>query len=116
MTLKEKIKSSNAVIGIIGLGYVGLPLSIVFLEKGFKVIGFDIDDSKLSTLNQGQSYLNHISYDFMPAIKKNLFKTTSSFKQISNVDVVIICVPIKISPFPDLKSDIICKELFFIVS
>jgi len=59
-SLLNKIKQKNATIGIIGLGYVGLPLSIGFSEVGYKVIGFDIDDVKVNLLNDQKSYINHI--------------------------------------------------------
>jgi len=62
-SLLNKIKQKNATIGIIGLGYVGLPLAIRFSEEGFKVIGFDIDDSKVKMLNKGESYIKHIYED-----------------------------------------------------
>ena len=56
----EKIKNKRAVIGVIGLGYVGLPLSLHFVETGFKVLGFDIDSDKVQKLNQGETYIKHI--------------------------------------------------------
>jgi len=62
-SLLNKIKQKNATIGIIGLGYVGLPLAIRFSEEGFRVVGFDIDDSKVKMLNNGKSYIKHIYED-----------------------------------------------------
>ena len=81
-------------IGIIGLGYVGLPLAKAFCEKGTSVIGFDIDKSKVDSLNKGKSYFGLISRKTLKLfIKKKLFKATSSFTSIKSCDAVIICVP-----------------------
>jgi len=61
MKLLEKIKNKEAVVGIIGLGYVGLPLGLEFALKGFKVLGFDVDESKIPLLKAGKTYIKHIS-------------------------------------------------------
>ena len=71
--LKKKISAKKACIGIIGLGYVGLPLSILFSKKGFKVYGFDIDKSKINKINMGISYINRISNEIINKIKKKIF-------------------------------------------
>lgn len=91
--LISKIRSKSAVIGIIGLGYVGLPLVIRFSESDFKVIGFDIDNSKIDALNAGQSYIEHISEEKISEAVKKGFNATSDFSQIKDVDAIIICVP-----------------------
>ena len=90
--LSKKIKSRSASIGIIGLGYVGLPLVIRFAEEGLKTIGFDVDQEKCKKINKGLSYIHHIKN---ASIKKNLsnINATTNFKKIRDVDVVIICVP-----------------------
>lgn len=90
--LIEKIRRKEAKIGIIGLGYVGLPLVIEFCKAGFSVIGFDIDEEKVNKLNNGESYIKHIDSE---KIKNCLpsFEATSDFSNISNVNVIIICVP-----------------------
>ena len=80
-------------IGIIGLGYVGLPLSIRFSEEKFPVVGFDIDKEKVDLLNNGKSYIKHINEDEIVAMANNGFTATCDFSEISNVDVIIICVP-----------------------
>lgn len=90
--LKKKISTKKAYIGIIGLGYVGLPLSILFSKKGFKVYGFDIDKSKINKINMGISYINRISNESIKSIKKKGF-FSSNFKKISKCDIIIICVP-----------------------
>lgn len=94
MEIIKKINNKSANIGIIGLGYVGLPLGLEFANKGFSVTGFDIDEKKIPLLNSGKTYIKHISEK---RIKKVLaakkFKATSDFSQLTNCDVIIICVP-----------------------
>ena len=91
--LHMRVKKHKSTIGIIGLGYVGLPLSIRFSEEGFKVVGFDIDKEKVDLLNSGKSYIKHINSDDIAAMSANGFMATSDFSQIATVDVIIICVP-----------------------
>ena len=92
-SLLNKIKQKNATIGIIGLGYVGLPLAIRFSEVGFKVIGFDIDDSKVKMLNNGKSYIKHINEGDISAMGEQGFIATTDFAKISHVRAILICVP-----------------------
>lgn len=102
----EKIKNSEAKIGVIGLGYVGLPLILSFVKKGFSTMGFDIDESKVSALNAGQSYIEHIDSDEVAeAAKSGLLEATSDFAKIADVDAIIICVPTPLSIHwePDLS-------------
>ena len=105
MTLKEKIDKKQATIGLIGLGYVGLPLSIRFAEEGFKVFGFDVDDNKIQNLNKSNSYINHIDKETIKRLISNDFIATSNFEMIKNVDVIIICVPTPLGQHnePDLS-------------
>lgn len=106
MTLLEKINQKTALIGIIGLGYVGLPLSLRFVETGFQVLGFDIDPQKIDLLNQGQSYIKHIGEDRVySAWKTGRFFTTLDFSEISQVDAIILCVPTPLGEHknPDLS-------------
>lgn len=102
----EKIKNSEAKIGVIGLGYVGLPLILSFVKKGFSTMGFDIDESKVGALNAGQSYIEHIDSDEVAeAAKSGLLEATSDFERIADVDAIIICVPTPLSIHwePDLS-------------
>jgi UDP-N-acetyl-D-glucosamine dehydrogenase len=104
-SLIEKLNSKQAVIGIIGLGYVGLPLMIRYTEIGCKVIGFDIDENKVCKLNRGESYIEHIP---PKKIKESLikgFKATSNFALINQVDALIVCVPTPLNKYrePDLS-------------
>jgi len=90
----EKIRSRQARIGVIGLGYVGLPLVLRFGEEGFSVIGFDVDPQKVIKLNRGESYIRHIASERVQAlVGKKRFEVTSDFARLSEADCVIICVP-----------------------
>lgn len=92
--LLNKIHSKSAVIGIIGMGYVGLPLALTFAEKDFKVVGFDIDEKKIPLLNKGESYIKHIeSSRIQNQVSRNRFSATSDFSKLLEVDAIIICVP-----------------------
>ncbi|HHF51295.1 MAG TPA: nucleotide sugar dehydrogenase, partial [Candidatus Aminicenantes bacterium] len=93
-SLLNKIKSHSAHIGIIGLGYVGLPLVLRFAEENFTVTGFDIDKSKVDALNSGQSYIRHIPESKIKAlIETNKFKATSDYSLLQQMDAILICVP-----------------------
>jgi UDP-N-acetyl-D-glucosamine dehydrogenase len=106
MELLRKIRSKDAKVGIIGLGYVGLPLIIRFCEEGFHVTGFDIDGKKIDKLNRGESYIKHIPYERIRDLRKrNLFEATTEYSRLSEVDCIIICVPtpLKKNKEPDLS-------------
>ena len=105
MELKEKLKSKTAVIGIVGLGYVGLPLMLRYVEVGYHVVGFDIDTAKVNALNAGSSYIEHISsVDISQAVDKG-FVATVDFSRASEVDALILCVPTPLNAYrePDLS-------------
>ena len=103
--LIKRINNKSATIGIIGLGYVGLPLVIRFMEEKFKVIGFDIDDEKCRKLNAGESYIRHISAESIQLALKNGFTATTNSSKIAEVDCMLICVPTPLGPnnTPDLQ-------------
>lgn len=93
-TPKDKLAAGTAVIGVLGLGYVGLPLVLGFAEKGIRVIGFDVDESKVSTLNAGKSYIEHIGAERVAgAVQAGKLEATADFARIAEADVIIICVP-----------------------
>ncbi len=93
-TFLQKLDTKDAVIGIIGLGYVGLPLMLRYVEVGFRVIGFDIDQEKVDLLNQGQSYIKHIpKASIRASLEENLFQPTTNFSFASQADALLICVP-----------------------
>lgn len=103
--LLEKLLSANATIGVIGVGYVGLPLVLRFSDVGYKVIGFDIDPNKVEKLNDGQSYIEHISGDAVKRALAQGFTASNSFEKVSECDAIIICVPTPLNKFrePDLS-------------
>jgi UDP-N-acetyl-D-glucosamine dehydrogenase len=94
MDLIKKIETKNAIVGVIGLGYVGLPLALAFGKAGFRVVGFDIDDEKANRLNKGESYIRHINgQEIKRLINDHRFMATSDFSKLSMVDCICICVP-----------------------
>jgi len=99
------LNSRKAKIGIVGLGYVGLPLSLRYTEEKYKVIGFDIDSSKVEKLNSGKSYIEHIHSDKISDAVKHGFESTTDFKRIKEVDAIIFCVPTPLNKYrePDLS-------------
>jgi len=105
-TLQKRIKDKKAVVGVVGLGYVGLPLVKTFLKKGFAVIGFDIDRRKVEMLNQGKSYIKHITAaELRPFLSTKRFAATTEFARLTDVDAVLICVPTPLDDHrnPDLS-------------
>ena len=103
--LKQKIESRTARIGVIGMGYVGLPLGLLFSDQRFRVTGFDIDSSKVATLNSGGSYIFRIPATEIQAARERGFSATADYADIANMDVITICVPTPLSEFhePDLS-------------
>jgi UDP-N-acetyl-D-glucosamine dehydrogenase len=103
--IKQKIETREARIGIVGMGYVGLPLALLFSEQRFSVTGFDIDSSKVSTLNRGGSYIVRISGAEIQSAQKNGFTATADYGLIAQMDAVIICVPTPLDEYhePDLS-------------
>lgn len=94
MDLQEKIKNNQAVVGVIGLGYVGLPLMAAFARAGFPVIGFDVDPKKVAALHRGENYLKHLGSDLVSAMKATgKFDATVDMGRLGEADVVISCVP-----------------------
>lgn len=101
----SKIKTDSAVIGIVGLGYVGLPLALRFAEVGIKILGFDIDQKKIDSIHDGCSYIKHIGDQAVAlGISKGLTATTD-FSRAREVDALIICVPTPLNKYrePDLS-------------
>lgn len=100
--LLKKINNKSAVIGIIGMGYVGLPLALEFADKGFMTIGFDIDEKKIPLLNSGKSYIKHIKEDkIQKAVNNKKFIATSDFSKLIESDAIIICVPTPLNEHRD---------------
>ena len=103
--LKARIAARDAVVGVYGLGYVGLPLALRFAEVGLKVVGFDIDPAKVERLNAGQSYIERLAPERIQNARAQGFEATSDFARTSDVDALIICVPTPLSAHrePDLS-------------
>ncbi len=102
---KRKIETRETRIGIVGLGYVGLPLALLFSEERFSITGFDIDAGKVDTLNRGGSYIVRIPGAEIQSAQKHGFTATVDYSRIAQMDVVIICVPTPLDSYhePDLS-------------
>ena len=100
-----KFRDKTATIGIVGLGYVGLPLMLRYAETGFKVLGFDIDAEKVNKLNNGETYIEHITADKIAAARTAGFEATTDFSRIGEVEAVILCVPTPLNKYrePDMS-------------
>src|SRR5215471_9819108 len=103
--LKSRIETRQAKVGIIGLGYVGLPLALLYSEQKFPVTGFDIDQRKVDTLAKGGSYIFRISPEEIQSAKASGFNATSDYSRITEMDAIIICVPTPLNEHhePDLS-------------
>src|ERR1700677_5408556 len=88
-----RLETHTAKIGVIGLGYVGLPLSLLLSEAGFKVTGFDIDTKKVTDLEAGRSYIFRIPQEEIQAARKQGLQATTDFSHLSDMDAIILCVP-----------------------
>ena len=103
--LTAKFHDRSAVIGIVGLGYVGLPLTLRYAAVGYRVLGIDIDANKVAKLNQGGSYIKHIPAAEVARARGNGFEATTDFSRAGTVDALIICVPTPLNAYrePDLS-------------
>lgn len=104
--LLEKIENKSAQIGVIGLGYVGLPLISAFTNAGFRCIGYDVDQRKIDSLRAGRSYIKHVSSETVTDwLERDVLEPTADMTRLSEADVLIICVPTPLtdSRDPDLK-------------
>jgi UDP-N-acetyl-D-glucosamine dehydrogenase len=103
--LRNKIQSRKANVAVIGLGYVGLPLSLLYVEQKFPVTGFDIDRSKVDALTQGGSYIFRILAEDIKAARSKGFSATSDYALLTEMDAIIICVPTPLNEYhePDLS-------------
>jgi len=93
-SLREKIENRTAVIGIVGLGYVGLPLAKAVLDGGYPVLGYDIDQRKIDALKTGRSYIEHLGHDFFKGLAANQkFSATANPAELAKADAILLCVP-----------------------
>jgi len=105
-TLRERLENKSATIGIVGLGYVGLPMARTAHDAGYKVIGYDCDQSKIDTLNKGESYLKHLGDDLAPKLAASeRFQATADATALESADAILLCVPTPLGPHrePDLS-------------
>jgi UDP-N-acetyl-D-glucosamine dehydrogenase len=104
--LAEKIADKSATVGIVGLGYVGLPLARAFIDAGYRILGFDVDQRKVDQLLAGESYIGHLSSEWViKCIGQKTFEPTAEMSRLSAPDVILICVPTPLSDSrdPDLS-------------
>ena len=110
MSLANRIKQKKARIGVVGLGYVGLPLAVEYATKGFETVGIETDRAKVDSINAGKNYIADVDDKaFGKAVKRGLLKATTNYDPVSNLDVVFICVP---TPFTANKE----PDISYIVS
>src|SRR5215217_9587909 len=95
-TFDERLRTREAKIGIVGLGYAGLPLALAFAETGFEVTGIDLDDSKVSALKEGRSYLVDVSVERYGKVDGRV-KPTTDYAAVADLDALTICVPTPLS-------------------
>lgn len=105
LDLGTRLENKQAVIGIVGMGYVGLPLFLRYLDVGYRVVGFDIDQTKIDALNRGESYIQHIDGSAMTNAESDRYRGTSDFADIKDVDTIILCLPTPLDDHrePDLS-------------
>src|SRR5437879_2234851 len=103
--LKSKIETRQARVAVIGLGYVGLPLALLYLQANVPVTGFDIDEHKIETLARGGSYIFRIPPEEIQAARANGFSATADYSRLVEMDAIIICVPTPLDEYhePDLS-------------
>ena len=104
--LEHRIESRTALVGVVGLGYVGLPLVRVFVEAGFRVLGFDVDTAKIGKLNAGHSYIGDVASEWIAgAASKERFAATSDMTRLAEPDAILVCVPTPLTDGrePDLQ-------------
>ena len=113
--LQQKIQNKKARVGIVGLGYVGLPLAVEFAAAGFNVVGIDIDERKVNLLNKGKSYIQDIPTEVLaPLVKSGKIKATTDFSAVKTLDTINICVPTPLRKTKDPDMSYIvnsCQEI-----
>jgi UDP-N-acetyl-D-glucosamine dehydrogenase len=113
--LEEKIRSRTAKVGIVGLGYVGLPLGVEFAKAGFAVTGIDVGEKKVAAVNAGESYVLDVSSEVLgPLVKEGRLSATTDFAAVAELDTINICVPtpLRKTKDPDMSYiDAACREI-----
>ena len=111
--LKDKLKNKTAVLGVIGLGYVGLPLAVEKAKAGYRTIGFDVQESKVEMVNAGINYIGDVvNEDLSAIVKDGLLSATTDFSQVAMADCICICVPTPLDAHqqPDISYVKSCAE------
>ena len=109
-SLKQRINDKSATIGVVGLGYVGLPLVHAFIEAGFETLGYDVDQSKVVKLNRGESYIGHLPSDWLSSwLEREQFRASTNSKDLAKADAILLCVP---TPLTETRD----PDLSFVVS
>ena len=109
-TLAGRIQDKKATIGIVGLGYVGLPLAQAFISSGFSVLGYDVDQAKVDKLNQGESFIKHVPTEWIRSwIQEKKFHATTKVDCLSEADAILMCVP---TPLTDTRD----PDLSYVIS
>jgi len=105
LQLQKRINDKSAKLGIVGLGYVGLPLALAFSQAGFRVLGFDIQQKRVNLVNQGKSYISDVSNDSLSSVSNRLLEATTDQGRLNEVDAICICVPTPLTKTkePDLS-------------
>jgi UDP-N-acetyl-D-glucosamine dehydrogenase len=103
--MKALIQARSAEVGIVGLGYVGLPLAMLYSRTGFRVTGFDVDESKVDTLNSGGSYIKRIQPQEIEQLRANRFSATTDYGRVEEMDAIMLCVPTPLDAHqgPDMR-------------
>lgn len=99
-SLLAKVRDGTIRVGVIGLGYVGLPLARAFINEGIRVLGFDVDPAKIARLSRGESYIGHIASETIAEMRRRGFEATDRFERLDEPDAIIICVP---TPLTDAR-------------
>jgi len=100
--LEAKLHDKTAVIGIIGLGYVGLPLAVEFAKNGFETIGLDVSTQKVDLINAGKNYIGDVSdEDLANGVKSGMLKASTDYSLTTEIDVLYICVPTPLTHYKD---------------
>ena len=109
-TITSKAQSKSAHVGVIGLGYVGLPLGLLFARNGFPTTGFDIDQAKVDMLEKGESYIRHIPGSAIAEqVEKGKFRATTDFALLRGMDAILICVPTPLDPHREPDLSFVCN-------
>ena len=108
----KRIKTHEAVIGVVGLGYVGLPMAVTIARKGFKVIGVDVSDFAIESVNNGKNYIGDVDDDeFSDLVERKMISATSNYKSLKKANIILIAVPTPLDKYQQPDSSYICSAI-----